>query len=162
MFKYVASFFLFFCLYLPLTATAIEIGDTIPSFSGTDMDGNPVDLGAMIGEQPVMLIFWASWCPNCKNEVPKVNALYKKYGSLGMAFVWINVGYNDSIKRARAFMESTKMTHPVLFDDTGAISNQFEILGVPTIIVADKKGEVVFKNFAVPEMNDETFKQLTQ
>ncbi len=160
--KRVAPFFLLFFLFLPLTASAVEVGDTIPSFSGTDLDGNPLDLATIIGKQPLMLVFWASWCPNCKSEVPKVNVLQEKYAPQGMAFIGVNVGFNDSVERARSFMKSTKMTHPVLFDKKGAISYLYKVQGVPTIIVADKRGRVAFKNFGVPEISDEDFKYLNQ
>lgn len=162
MFKRCAPFLLLLFLFLPLTASALEVGDTLPSFSGTDMDGKPVDLAAVIGKQPVMLIFWASWCPNCKREVPVINKLYDKYGPQGMVFVGVNVGFNESVERARAFMKSTKMTYPVLFDTKGDISMQYKVMGVPTIIVADKKGRMVFKNFGAPEITDNNFKQLNR
>ena len=58
--RFVPIFLLFFFL-LPLTAQAIEVGDTIPSFAGTDMNGKSIDLSKIIGKQPVLLVFWASW-----------------------------------------------------------------------------------------------------
>ncbi len=162
MFKRFAPIFLIFFLCLPLTANALGVGDTIYSFSGTDMNGKPVDLSKVIGKQPVMLIFWASWCPNCKQEVPAINKFYEKYGPQGMAFIGINVGFNDSIGRARAFMEITKMAYPVLFDTKGTLSKQYKVQGVPTIIVADKQGRVVSRSFGAPEITDEEFKQLNR
>ncbi len=162
MYKRFFPFFLALFLCLPLTANALGVGDTITSFSGTDMNGKPVDLAKVIGKQPVMLVFWASWCPNCKREVPEINKFYEKYGPLGMAFVGINVGFNDSIGRARAFMEITKMAYPVLFDTKGTLSKQYKVQGVPTIIVANKQGRVVSRSFGAPELTDEQFKQLNR
>lgn len=162
MFKRFAPFFLLFFFFLPLTVHAIEVGDIIPSFAGTGMDGKRVDLSTVIGKQPIMLVFWASWCPNCKQEVPKINALYKKYSTRNMTFIGVNVGFNDSVDRARAFMEKTKMSYPVLFDKKGNVAKQYKVQGVPTVIVADTKGRVVFKSYGVPEITDETFKQLSQ
>ncbi len=162
MYKRFFPFFLAFFLFLPLTANALGVGDTITSFSGTDLDGKPVDLAKVIGNQPVMLIFWASWCPNCKREVPEINKFYEKYGPQGMAFVGINVGFNDSIGRARAFIEITKMAYPVLFDTKGTLSKQYKVQGVPTIIVANKQGRVISRSFGAPKLTDEQFKQLNQ
>ncbi|WP_457574482.1 TlpA family protein disulfide reductase [Desulfolithobacter sp.] len=156
-------FFLLCFLLLPLTASgAMKVGDTIAPFAGIDMNGRQVDLGQVIGKAPIMLIFWASWCPNCKREVPRVNELQEKYGARGMYFLGINVGFNDSPERARAFMESTGMNYPVLFDKQGTISRQYGVQGVPTIIVTDRSGRVVFKNFGVPEITDENFEQLSR
>lgn len=149
-------------LLLPVSVLALNQGEKIPLFAAKDMNGTMIELSAIIGKKPVMLIFWASWCPNCIREVPKINTLVKKYRGQGMEFIGINVGYNDSEKKARRFMDKTEMAYPVIFDNEGAISSQYSIQGVPTIVIADKKGIVVFKNYAVPEISDEYFQLLNQ
>lgn len=148
-------------LLLPVSALALNQGDKLPPFTAKDMDGKPHDLSSTVtGKKPVLLIFWASWCPNCKSEVPKVNELVKKYSSQGMEFIAINVGFNDSEKKARRFMDKTGMTYPVIFDGNGAIGYKYRVQGVPTIFIADKKGVIVYKNYRVPEITDKTFQQL--
>ena len=149
-------------LLLPISALALNQDDRLLPFTAKDMDGKTIDLATVIGTKPVMLIFWASWCPNCKTEVPKVNELVKKYQEKGMEFIGINVGHNDSERKARRFMDTTGMTYPVIFDNKGKISRQYGIQGVPTILVADKKGVIVFKNYGVPEISDDKFQQLNQ
>lgn len=149
-------------LLLPVSALALNQGDKLPSFTGQDMDGKTIDSATFIGKKPVMLIFWASWCPNCTREVPKVNALRKKYSSQGMEFIGINVGHNDSEGKARRFMDKTGITYPVIFDNKGTISRQYGVQGVPTILIADKKGIVVFKNYGVPEITDKDYQQINQ
>ena len=101
-----------------------------------DLNGNPIDLSQSIGTKPVLLIFWASWCPSCRAEVPKINQLAEKYRGRGMDFVAVNVGYNDSVGRAQAFVRKTKMEYPAYFDGTGKVTAQYKLIGVPTIIVA--------------------------
>lgn len=155
-------FFLLFSLLLPMVAGAINVGDTLLGFGGTDVQGKPVDLNTAIGTQPVLLVFWASWCPNCKKELPKINILYNKYSPLGMSFIAVNVGINDSVMRAKSFLKKIQMPYPVLFDKKGKITKLFKIQSVPTILIADKNGQVVFKNFAVPAISDEGFLLLTQ
>lgn len=147
-------------LLLPVSSLALNQGDKLLPFTAKDMDGKTIDLAAVIGTKPVMLIFWASWCPNCTTEVPKVNALVKKYRGQGMEFIGINVGHNDSERKARRFMDTTGMTYPVIFDNKGKISRQYGVQGVPTILIADKNGVIVFKNYGVPEITDEKFQQL--
>jgi peroxiredoxin len=149
-------------LLLPVTALALNQGSSLIPFSGQDMDGNAVDLSTVIGKKPIMLIFWASWCPNCKSEVPKVNGLVKKYQNRGMEFLGINVGHNDSEAKARRFMEATGMAYPVIFDRKGTIARQYGVQGVPTVLIADKKGMIVFKNYGVPEISEDIFQRLNQ
>jgi peroxiredoxin len=149
-------------LLLPVSALALNQGDKLLPFTGQDMDGKTVDTSAYIGKQPIMLIFWASWCPNCKSEVPKVNALVKKYGSRGMKFIGINVGHNDSEGKARRFMDKTGITYPVIFDKRGKIPRKYGVQGVPTVLIADKNGNIVFRNYGVPDITDKQFQQLSQ
>jgi len=146
---------------LPCVLMAAQEGQRLLPFKGTDLNGQPIDLHQSIGSRPVMLIFWASWCPTCKTEVPKVNQLAEKYRSRGMEFVAINVGYNDSVERAQAFAQKTGMNYPAFFDGSGTVSEQYQLLGVPTIIIADKHGVIRFRNFVTPETSEATFAQLT-
>ena len=159
--KYVIVISFLFAFFLPISTMAISLNQTVKPFSGQEItSGKAMDMTDIIGEKPVMIIFWASWCPNCKEEVPKINQLVEKYRDMGMAFIGINVGFNDSVKRAQTFMAQTKMQYPVIFDKGGRVSKQFSINGVPTIIVADRKGVVKFKNYGLPTISDDDFKEL--
>ena len=149
-------------LLLPLSALAVDVGQGLIPFAGTSLQGEKIDLDQYIGKNPIMLIFWASWCPNCQREVPKVNALLKEYGPRGMKFIAINVGMNDSVERARAFMKKHGMNYPVLFDQKSVLSRKYGVQGVPTVVVADKQGRVIFRNFGVPEISEENFQKMTR
>ena len=148
-------------LFVPGLSSAAQPGQQLIPFKGTDMDGKPFDLAQSIGSKPVMLVFWASWCPTCATEVPKVNRLAQKYRDRGMAFVSVNVGFNDSVERAQAFIRKTGMNYPALFDGSGTITEPYKLLGVPTVIIADKKGVVRFSNFVVPDITEEQFTRLS-
>jgi len=148
-------------LAVPAAGFAVGVGDLLTSFAGTSLNGKEIDLDTALGKKPVLLIFWASWCPNCSREVPKVNALMKKYGTR-MLFVGINVGFNDSRERALAFMKKYEMAYPVLFDEKGTLSRKYRVQGVPTVLIADRKGRVVFRNFGVPEISGQDFEKLSR
>lgn len=147
-------------LLLPASLPAVQQGQPIIPFKGTALDGQPIDLYQVIGNKPVMLIFWASWCPSCKTEVPKINHLAEKYRDRGMEFIAVNVGYNDSVERAQAFARANNMHYPAYFDGSGKVSEQYQLLGVPTIIIADKHGKVRFRNYMAPDISDANFAQL--
>lgn len=148
-------------LVLPPAAPAVQPGQQLVPFKGVDLDGTPFDLSQSIGSKPVMLVFWASWCASCRTEVPKINQLAAKYRERGMEIVAINVGFNDSVERARAFARKTGMTYPAIFDESGQITEPYMLLGVPTIIIADSKGVIQFRNFATPEITEELFNRLS-
>ena len=149
-------------LLLPMSVSAVSMGEQLSPFIATDMEGNTVDLSTIIGKKPIMLIFWASWCPSCKSEVPRINSAVKKFKHQGMEFIGINVAHNDSLERASAFMNSTGMDYPVIFDETKKLSRQYGVQSVPTIVLVDKKGKVVLKAHATPEISEQRFQQLNQ
>ncbi|WP_028580809.1 TlpA family protein disulfide reductase [Desulfogranum japonicum] len=152
--------FSFFFTFAPSLGLSNEIGKRLPAFNGKTLDGSSIRMNSIIGKKPVLIVFWASWCPSCKSEVPRINELVKKYKSKGMEFIGINIGANDSPKRAKAFVKKTKMNYPVIFDKTGTISNQYRIVGVPTIIVADSAGVIQFKNYGTPNITDKVYEIL--
>lgn len=147
-------------LLCPASLPAAETGQPLIPFKGNDLNGQPIDLHQSIGKKPILLVFWASWCPSCRQEVPKINQLAEKYRDRGMLFVGVDIGYNDTVERAQAFARKTGMTYPTFFDGTGAVTAKYKLVGVPTIIVADKKGIIRFRNYATPAINDSTFAQL--
>ncbi len=160
------KYFVFACclltLLMPIAAKATDVGKELPAFIGQDMDGKSVDLEKIIGTKPLMLIFWSSWCVNCKQEIPKINELVKKYQKQGMEFIGINVGMNDTEKKARQYIKDYKITYPVVFDKTGALSEKYQIPKVLTVLVARKDGKVVMKYFNAPEIDDMNFRGLQQ
>ncbi len=147
-------------LFFPATLPAVQEGQGLIPFAGTDLDGHPLDLRQSIGSKAVLLVFWASWCPSCKSEVPKINELADKYRGRGMEFIAVNVGHNDSVERAKAFMRKTMMRYPSYFDGSGKVREQYQVVGVPTIIIADKHGVVRFRNYMTPEISESTFARL--
>jgi thiol-disulfide isomerase/thioredoxin len=153
--------FLFLLLFLPCSLWAVQPGQQLIPFKGADLNGQPVDLQQSIGSKPVMLIFWASWCPTCTTEVPKINRLAEQYRNRGMTFIAINVGHNDSVERAQAFARKYGMTYPTYFDGSGTLSEKYRVQGVPTIIIADKHGIIRFRNFTAPAISEENFALLT-
>jgi len=144
-------------LLLPGSLLAAQVGQPLIPFKGNNLEGQPFDLQQSIGSKPVMLIFWASWCPSCKTEVPKVNQLAEKFRSRGMDFIAVNVGFNDTVERAQAFVQKTGMTYPVFFDATSVVTERYRLQGVPTIIVADKHGVIRFMNYGTPDITEANF-----
>ena len=64
--------------------TGAFIGDFAPDFSLKTMDGVAVNMSELKGKKPLLLVFWATWCPNCKNEIPKINKLYNQFKQKGL------------------------------------------------------------------------------
>jgi len=110
-----------------------------PAFSLPSRDGNTVALAQYKG-QVVMLNFWASWCGPCRQEMPLLNDIYKKYNKMGFALIAVNV--EPDRKSAEAWLKETPVTFPVLFDTQSKVSQLYSVPGMPTTVFIDRKGNV--------------------
>lgn len=109
----------------------------------TAVDGGAVDLAEMRGKV-VLVDFWATWCPPCREEVPDVVATYKKYHDQG--FEVIGISLDEDKAALLAFTKQNGMVWPQYFDGQGwdnKISNGFGIASIPTMWLVDQKGMVV-------------------
>jgi thiol-disulfide isomerase/thioredoxin len=110
------------------------------------VDGREVDL-TKLRNKVVLLDFWATWCPPCRKEAPKLVAAYKKLNSRGLEIVGVSL--DQSKESLLAFIKEHGMTWPQYFDGKGwnnEISSRFGIDAIPAKWLIDKQGNVVTKN----------------
>ena len=123
--------------------SGIPVGSKAPIVSIHDLDGKPVDLGQYIGKRPVLLEFWATWCPLCKQLLPELDRVQKKYGDQ-VTMIGVNITVNDSKDRVRRYVAAHKPPYIPLFDDQGNGSRAYEAPSTSYIVVIDKAGKVVY------------------
>src|SRR6266567_3551751 len=82
----------------------IEIGSKGPAAAVETLDGKPADLAQFVGKTPVLIEFWATWCPNCRELEPHLKAAAAKYGNR-IKFVGVAVSVNETAERVKAFVE---------------------------------------------------------
>ncbi len=95
-----------------------------PNFTVYTEDGTAVKLSELYGK-PIILNFWASWCPPCKSEMPDFESMYQKYGE-DIHFVMINLtdGQRETVESGAAYVEAQGFTFPVYIDsDLDAATN---------------------------------------
>jgi thiol-disulfide isomerase/thioredoxin len=114
-----------------------------PDFEVQDFDGNVVRLSDMLG-MPVVLNFWASWCPPCKAEMPDFNKVYEELGG-DVQFMMVNaVGANGETREAGAdYVSSEGFSFPVYYDMEQDALTQYGIRAFPTSIFIDSEGFIV-------------------
>lgn len=108
-----------------------------PMFSMPTFDGPDLSLADLKGKV-VVVNFWASWCPPCKDEAPYFEKVYRQYKDRGVVFV--GVDYMDTEKEAREFIKTYNITYPNGPDLRGKISQAYRIRGVPETFFVDKEG----------------------
>jgi thiol-disulfide isomerase/thioredoxin len=121
----------------------IEVGAQAPVVTVQSLDGKPVDLGAYIGKTPMLIEFWATWCPNCKELMPTLLDVEKKYGKK-VKFVALAVAINQSPERVRRWLAANPMPHDTYYDVEGKAAGAFDAPATSYVVVLDKKGRVVY------------------
>jgi peroxiredoxin len=137
----------------------VEVGEPVPDFALQTFDGNNISRSVLKGK-PLMLIFWNTWCSDCKRELPKINRLALRLGPGGVPILAVNTGLNDSESKARVYWKKYGYAFPVAFDHNFKIGTAFRVPGVPTILLVDSKGIVRYKNPMLPNDIEERLKQL--
>ena len=114
-----------------------------PNFSMLDKDGNTVEFSSKKGK-PIVLNFWASWCPPCKAEMPDFEKAYKKYGD-EVEFMMVNLtdGYQETLQKAKEHVSSNGYTFPVYFDTNRTGAYAYKISSVPATYIIDAEGNIV-------------------
>lgn len=121
----------------------IPIGTAAPKIAINDLDGRPFSLGTLIGNKPVLIEFWATWCSVCKALLPQLDRVKRQYGDR-VALVGVNITVNDSKERVRKYLEVHRPPFQPLFDNTGAGTRAFDVPGTAFIVVIDQAGKVVY------------------
>jgi len=89
-------------------------------------------------DEPLIVHFWATWCPTCKLEASNIEAVSQKYNTLTIA---VNSGSDDTLK---AYMNEHHLNYPVVNDAKGALAQKFNIGAYPTTLIYNAKGELKF------------------
>jgi peroxiredoxin len=110
-----------------------------PSFTLPSRAGDTVSLAQLKGKV-VMLNFWASWCGPCRQEMPLLDQMHKRYSALGFTLVGVNVDANS--KDAEDWLSKTPVSFPVLFDRESKVSAMYDVKAMPSTVFIDRKGNV--------------------
>jgi peroxiredoxin len=123
---------------LPALA-AVDTNAPAPDFTLNAQSGKQVELTQFKG-QVVMLNFWASWCGPCRQEMPLLDSIYKKYNKLGFTMIGVNV--EPDSKAANDWLKHTPVSFPILYDTQSKVSTLYGVSGMPSTVIVDRKGNV--------------------
>jgi thiol-disulfide isomerase/thioredoxin len=121
----------------------IDVGAKAPVVAAQSLDGKTVDLGNYIGKTPVLMEFWATWCPNCRELMPTLLDTEKKYGKR-VKFMAIAVAINQSPEKVRRWLAAHPMPHDTFYDADGKVAGAFDAPATSYVVVLDKTGKVVY------------------
>ena len=114
-----------------------------PNVTILDAAGKEVQLHSLVGK-PIILNFWASWCPPCKQEMPDFEAAYKEYGS-EIQFMMVNMtdGGRETISSAKEYIASQGYSFPVYFDTKQEAAIEYGVSAIPTTYFINAQGNII-------------------
>lgn len=117
------------------------IGKSAPDFTLKDISGKDIRLSSFKGS-PVLLNFWATWCPYCRKERAELNSLYKEFRDREL--IIISVSTDSSVQTVKRFIEKSPADYIVINDKDGKAVSLYKVSGLPTSFLIDRDG--VIKN----------------
>ena len=143
-----------------VSAHAGNIQGPAPDFTLKSRSGENIKLSELRGEV-VMLNFWASWCAPCRQEMPLLEALYKKYSDLGFTILAVNVEEDSS--KADILLKDIPVTFPVLFDNTNQVTKLYKVVAMPSTVIIDRDGNMRYLHRGyLPGYEEEYKKQVSE
>lgn len=126
----------------------------LPSIDGDGM----VRLSDYLGKV-VLVDFWSSWCPPCRQESPALEAAYEDFRGLGVEFVGIAIW--DVESETRKFRDAFNLQYPIVSDSNGRVAVEWGVVGIPEKFFVDRDGRVV-KKYAGPMTRDKLGMELRE
>jgi len=123
----------------PVYASAGQIGAKAPSFELSDLNGRAISLEQFKGKV-VFLDFWAPWCIPCKQELPELDNLYKKYRKDGLEVIGISMDVSE--KDIAVFMQKHPLSMHIIVDKKSEVSDAYRVSSLPTGFIISRDGVI--------------------
>ena len=148
---------LFMLAFTPLTLAVTATGPA-ENFTLKSASGENIRLSEYRG-QVVLINFWASWCGPCRQEMPHLDAIHKKYQPMGFTVFGVNV--EQDRKMAEKILRDIPVSFPILFDDSNLVSELYNVDAMPVTVLVDRNGDIRFMHRGYkPGYEDEYEKQV--
>lgn len=117
----------------------VPIGEAAPDFELQTIEGKSYRLSDLKGK-PVMINFWATWCPPCRAEMPAMQEAFKEFEAEGFTILAVNL--NESDVAIKSFIDRYGLTFPIVVDKQDKVSKAYDIVPLPTSYFVDRDGIV--------------------
>jgi peroxiredoxin len=109
------------------------------------LDGRWVSFSETVKGKPALLIFWASWCPVCREQTATFQEAFDRTKKKDFRVMAINIGMKETLASAKQYATEKHLTLPLYFDGDHSVTKVFNVASTPTILLLDRNGKVVSK-----------------
>ena len=139
-----------------LTSARTDVGDPMPPYTAAYLDGKPLNLAGEKGNV-IFLNVWATWCGPCRFETPELQALHNQYAASGFKVIGVSVDEGET-EAVKTFVKEEKITYPIAVDPEGRIANLAQTTVLPTSLLLDRSGRIVWRQIGAIMPNDSKLK----
>lgn len=141
--------------------SGIAVGTLAPAVKVNDLDGKPVDLGQYIGKRPLFIEFWATWCEQCEELLPRIQSAQAAYGAK-VEFIGVNVTVNQSPERVRKYLKTHNPSFRTLYDDQGTSIRAYQVPATSYVVIVDRSGTIVYTGSGGSQEFDGVLRRITE
>ena len=118
----------------------IAVDAPAPDFRLPDLKGREVSLDGLKG-RPVLLVFGTTWCPYCREEIPRIKEIHAK--GRGKNLEVLNIYVDETERKVGEFAARYALPYPVLLDRDGKVAERYQVRGVPMLVLVDGQGKIL-------------------
>lgn len=131
-------------LLLSLSWVINVSAEPVRDFTLPDMNDRPFSLSSILGEQIIIIDFWATWCAPCMRLMPELEKIHKENDDITV--LMISIDNPRAVSRAKSHIRSQKFTMTALFDTNREISNRFQVTDIPHTFVIGYDGSIIYEH----------------
>lgn len=121
-------------------------GAKAPNFVLENLDGDIIELNEEIGEGPILLSFWATWCKPCIEEMSHFHEIYEQYSEKGLKMFAISTDAEKTVSKVKPFIQSKGYNFPVLLDTNREAARDYFAQNIPFTVIIDKNGNIQYSH----------------
>jgi peroxiredoxin len=131
-----------------------------PDFTLENLDGNLVELYKEVGDGPILLSFWATWCKPCLEELNEYKQIYSEYKDKGFKMYAISTDDENTVAKVKPLVKSKGYNFPVLLDTNSDAVRLYYAQSVPYSVILDKKGMIIYSHLGYMKGDEVKVKQI--
>lgn len=137
-------------------------GKAAVNFKLSDLDGKQVELKQILGDGPVLLSFWATWCKPCLEELSEYQKIYNDLKGKGFKMIAISTDNEKTIAKVKPFIKSKNYNFTVLLDTNSDVARKYYAQQIPYSVILDKKGTIVYSHLGYMKGDEKKVRALVE